>query len=518
MAELLTGGCIHPENENIRTMHLIQYLRRLTDSRNFKTTFALVLLLAVSAGRLHAGLIYVPNASFETPVTASVDIRIDAWAQNPNFMAQATGLFANTPVTNSDHIFNMDGNQAAFLLNAPTIEVSQDYDAVDWSGATHLFDAKYEVSKAYDLTVGVIGGGGGMPAGQQLRVGLYYRDALSNKVVIASRTITNSPALFPNNTNLVDFTVHLPGVKVGDAWAGKHIGIQLLDTSAAPSPTGYWDVDNVRLRESVEPLNYSFETPVTATVDIRIDGWSQNPPFNFQATGLFANTPITNSDHIFNMDGNQAAFILNAPTVEVAQDYLAADWSGTSQLFQAKYEAGKAYTYTVGVIGGGGGMPAGQKLQLGFYYRDAASNKVVIAAYTITNSPALFPNNTNLVDFSVQLPGVKPTDAWAGKYLGLQLLDTSASPSPTGYWDVDYARVALARAPMILNGASGNGQFQFTVNSEPGLKFDVLASTNITLPRSNWTSLGTVTNTTGANIFTDAAAQVRRYYQLHQLP
>jgi hypothetical protein len=43
------------------------------------------LLIAAIAltGNLHAGLLYVPNGSFEAPVTTNVDIRIDSWQVNP---------------------------------------------------------------------------------------------------------------------------------------------------------------------------------------------------------------------------------------------------------------------------------------------------------------------------------------------------------------------------------------------------------------------------------------------------
>ena len=73
---------------------------------------------------------------------------------------------------------------------------------------------------------------------------------------------------------------------------------------------------------------------------------------------------------------------------------------------------------TVGVIGGVYGSPPlklDATLQLSLYYRDAASNMVTVAATTITNTAQLFPTNTHFVDFSVQVPGVLPTDPWANQ-------------------------------------------------------------------------------------------------------
>jgi len=268
---------------------------------------------------------------------------------------------------------------------------------------------------------------------------------------------------------------------------------------------------------SVYVPNGSFELPGTAYADPMIDLWGQNPPFTFQATGVFSNQAPTDPTYIHNMEGIQAAFMANAPTVEIYLDYDAVDWTNRTHQFQSKYEVGKAYDLTVGLIGGGGGMPPGATIRFGLYYRDASSNKVVVTARTITNSLALFPDKTNFVDFAVSLPGVKPTDAWAGKYIGIQLVDTSGSPS-LGYWDVDNVRLNLTRAPMMLNAARSSGQFQFTVNSEPGAKFDILATTDVTSPLTNWTNLGTLTNTTGANVYSDTTSLNQRFFQLHLLP
>lgn len=267
----------------------------------------------------------------------------------------------------------------------------------------------------------------------------------------------------------------------------------------------------------IDVPNGSFELPLSAYADPMVNYWEQTPPYTYLASGVFSNQAPTDPTFIHNLDGQQAAFMANAPTVELSLDYTSVDWAGQTHQFQSKYEVGKAYALTVGVIGGLGGMPPGAMLQLGLYYRDAASNKVVIAARTITNSLALFPDGTNFVDFTVSLPGVKPGDAWADKYIGIQLLDTSASPS-LGYWDVDNVRLAFERVPMSLSPVWNGGQFQFTLNSEPGTKLEILSSTNLGLPLPNWTSLGIVTNTTGADLFADDGTLSQRFYQLRQSP
>ena len=57
-----------------------------------------------------------------------------------------------------------------------------------------------------------------------------------------------------------------------------------------------------------------------------------------------------------------------------------------------------------------------------------------------------FPTDTHFVDFQVQVPGVKATDAWAGQSIGIQLLATpdfkqSRTYPWGGYWDVGNVRL-----------------------------------------------------------------------------
>ena len=65
----------------------------------------------------------------------------------------------------------------------------------------------------------------------------------------------------------------------------------------------------------------------------------------------------------------------------------------------------------------------------------------------------------------------------------------------------------------------GNGAFRFAFTNPAAATFTVLATTNISVPASNWTLLGTLT-TSGSGIyeFTDTNAVIypRRFYQLRQ--
>ena len=247
-----------------------------------------------------------------------------------------------------------------------------------------------------------------------------------------------------------------------------------------------------------------------------------NTPWEY-LTGTFYNFPNPSS-FIDNCDGTQASFLFALPDVAVFQDYDSIYGTNTtpSHAFNATFNVNSAYKLTVGVIGGVYGSPPlkiNATLQLSLYYRDAASNMVTVAATTVTNSTAAFPTNTHFVDFSVQVPGVLPTDPWANQHIGVQLLSSITDTNlQGGYWDLDNVRLTETVLPSLLNPQISSGHFSLTVRSEPGLRFEMLAHTNLSAPLSNWTILGTVTNTTGTTNFADPAAILdRRFYRARQL-
>ncbi len=287
---------------------------------------------------------------------------------------------------------------------------------------------------------------------------------------------------------------------------------------------------------SIYVPNHSFETPAVPPVSPyagpAIDDWEKSaqpiwydPALNYDTPwdslmGSFYNVPNP-STFIDNCDGNQAAFLFALPEIALFQDYTTLYGTNTtpSHGLNAVYAVGKAYNLTVGLIGGGGNMKTGVTFQISLYYRDAASNKVTVAATTITNTTATFPTNTHLVDFQVQVPGVKATDPWAGKNIGIQLLSTAGFDNLGGYWDLDQVRLAEIVAPNLLNPGLVDGHFNFTLRSEPGLGFEILATTNSALVISNWTRLGTLTNIDGSVSFVDTAPiSSRRFYQARQVP
>ena len=275
--------------------------------------------------------------------------------------------------------------------------------------------------------------------------------------------------------------------------------------------------------------NASFESPVAPANPgalPQIDSWQQMPTWDYYKSGVFLNQ--VGPYYIYNGDGNQAAFMfVDTNQTAIFQDYESTDWSNSvpTYAFNATFDVGKSYTLTVAVLGGTNvyyPMQEGTRMELSLYYRDSSSNKVTVAATSITNSWALFSTSSNaplFIDFHVQVPTVKSTDPWAGQHIGVQFLAPAVSPNLLGgYWDLDNVRLVSSVPTALLAPAWTNGQFAFTLQSEPGLSFEILATTNLALPAANWTNLGTLSNPTGSTNFLDRAANFsRRFYQAHQL-
>ncbi len=276
----------------------------------------------------------------------------------------------------------------------------------------------------------------------------------------------------------------------------------------------------------------SFESPLTLYVSINVDFWQKSAKPDWyvegggflwtQLAGLFKNTPAGSADRIDNLDGNQAAWLFAVREVALFQDYASVDWNdfSPSHAFDAKFEVGKAYTLTVGVIGGGGNMLEGASLEIALYYLDSTTKQVNVAATNIVFSRALFPTTTRFVDIQTRLPIVTPTDPWAGQHIGVRLRSSITDTNlEGGYWDVDNIRLVSVQAPKLQDPRWSGGRFQFTLLSEPGLTFEVLASPNLAAPLTNWTSCGMLTNLTGSTVFGEQVDHVtERFYQVRQLP
>jgi hypothetical protein len=216
---------------------------------------AIVVLLG--SGSLRAAAVPVLNPSFESPTVPGgfpAYPVIDSWQKTPEVPGapllngltwnDEAGVFPNSPSPLPDHIDNMDGNQAAYLFATPGVGFFQDLSVT------------YTVGLSYNLTLGVIGGGGGMTPGSTLLLEMYYRDAGNNMVTIGGAPITYTILGFPNTTHFLDYTLNLPMVQAGDAWAGRNIGLEVVASTGTGA--GYWDVDNLRIQAVPEPSSLAF--------------------------------------------------------------------------------------------------------------------------------------------------------------------------------------------------------------------------------------------------------------------
>jgi hypothetical protein len=158
-------------------------------------------------------------------------------------------------------------------------------------------------------------------------------------------------------------------------------------------------------------------------------------------------------------------------------------------------------------------------MQMALYYGDGPTNVTVIAANNVVFDTKLFTNLNHFVDFQATIPEVKATDAWVGKNIGIQFISTTFDPNlVTGVWDLDNVRLTEKVATVLHNPSLTNAQVSFTLQSEPGLAFELLANTNLSLSSSGWTTVSTLTNLTGSFEFTDSVTNQHRFYRVRQLP
>jgi hypothetical protein len=200
--------------------------------------------------------INITNDSFESPripLGFPALTTVDGWQKNPapppqfgitaDQWDQMAGIFPNPPEGQPRHLTNADGNQVSYLFAVPGVGLSQ------------VVPATYTPGMSYSLQVGVRGGGALTP-GTQLQIGLFYVDG-ANAVPVTGTVITASDDLTASTT-LRDYSVALPGVKSGDAWLGRPIGVSLTSISQNGGPgIAYWELDRVRLASVPEPSTWA---------------------------------------------------------------------------------------------------------------------------------------------------------------------------------------------------------------------------------------------------------------------
>jgi hypothetical protein len=460
-----------------------------------------------------------------------VDNHVTRWSRTPKpewydesggfTWDQLFGVFKNTEPGAEDHIDNVEGAQAIYLFAVPEAGIYQDQLKPSET---------FEIGRSYQLTAGLLGGGG-MTNGVTLEMSLYFVDGSGNRVTVASTNVTYDTTRFSTRNHLVDIQLDVPPVRAGDAWAGQPIGLRFLSRVDPTLVGGYWDIDNVRLLRSIHVPNASFESPEVEFVDNHPHFWQKTPKpawydesggFTWdQLFGVFKNTAPGADDHIDNCDGAQAFYLFAVPTVGVFQDQLSTNAAGASAIppLDVRFEPGKSYALSMGVLGGGGGMTNGASLSVALYYRNDSGNPVVVAETNIIHDPATFPTHTHFKTYEVRTSKVRMEDPWAGKNLGIQVVSTVDPNLAGGYWDIDNVQVQEIPEIGLLDPYITDSEIAFTLQSEAGLRLEVLAADEATGLNASWSTLSSVTNLTGlvsiADVRTNAA---RRFYQVKQVP
>ena len=87
-----------------------------------------------------------------------------------------------------------------------------------------------------------------------------------------------------------------------------------------------------------------------------------------------------------------------------------------------------------------------------------------------------------------------------------------------GYWDLDHVRLVATGPPMLVDPKFVDGDIRFTLESQPGLRFDLLASADPGMLIEDWERLTTLTNLTGRATYSEPATNSGgRFYRALQL-
>jgi hypothetical protein len=144
---------------------------------------------------------------------------------------------------------------------------------------------------------------------------------------------------------------------------------------------------------------------------------------------------------------------------------------------------------------------------------------VTVAATTASFDTNVFSDLSKLVDFQATVPEVRADDPRAGQNIGIQIESTTSPELIGGVWDLDNVRLVESVATSLANFGLTSDGFSFTLQSEPGLAFEILGANRFGQPGAGWTNLASITNVTGVFSFTDTTTNLsQRFYQARQLP
>jgi hypothetical protein len=185
---------------------------------------------------------------------------------------------------------------------------------------------------------------------------------------------------------------------------------------------------------AIDVPNFSFESPVTA-LGYTIDDWSQAG--SGQTSGITGNpyggTTVTNAD------GSQLAFVASQIGATAGSIY---------QLLTDTYTAGNSYTLTVG-LAKMGAVPSGgleNHVNISLYWDNEGTKTTVGTATRVRLGDQ---STTLLTDYSVIIPTVQSSDAFATKAIGI-MIAAEAVVGNNCYWNVDNVRLTATPEPGTL--------------------------------------------------------------------
>lgn len=131
--------------------------------------------------------------------------------------------------------------------------------------------------------------------------------------------------------------------------------------------------------------------------------------------------------------------------------------------------------------------------------------------YNNTTAPNIVGSGIGPVPVSSFIPGLNPATTYHFHFVATNSAGTNFGG------DLFFTTTAIP--PSLLTNVTvlGNGTFQFSFTNAPGQSFTVLGSTNLSLPMSSWTVLGTATEgPAGTFQFSDPQATNggRRFYRV----
>jgi hypothetical protein len=142
--------------------------------------------------------------------------------------------------------------------------------------------------------------------------------------------------------------------------------------------------------------------------------------------------------------------------------------------------------------------------------QDASADYPLVQLYSIESGQTMFLLSTNWSTSSFVSSAVwNFPPGWALATVFVNGIQSTSS--------IVNISVPIATPTTLVGTALTNGKFQFSFTNSPGALFGVLATTNLSLPQTNWTQLsGVMEVSPGQFQFTDPQATNggQRYYNI----